>query len=1433
MQMTYLIGRLDGLEMGGNSIRAYSELRCSGYEHDRFVKAADMLVKSNEMLRCAIYQDGTQEILDCSLRDIPFNKLDITESEAEGYIEKRRSEIFDMQFDLEKPPLIYFEVTGFSDGNAVIHLYHDCIVVDGWSHEMIIRELDEFYCGRRTEPLKLGYTYRQYVQDMNEKKKSRRYKECRDFWLEQTASFPGSPDLRSRNRAETNTETFMQVTRSISKDEYEMIKKNSFSRHLSPFAVLLTAYGKSISKYSSEHPFLLNIPMSARNPKIPDMQYTIGEYSDFLIYDWTEERSESFMDCVYRVQERLFELIENRDFSGIEVVQEMQKQREGALIAPVVFTSTLDIPYKKSEKLEKIYSKTHTSQVWLDSIVMYTQDAVLLTMDYVEEKTGTDTINQVADSFISLIKQFAAEPESWNDIYCIPLTDDEKALSEQNFVPAEINDNFGALMRNSFVKHRDKPAVISNAAVITYRQVQNFAGVLYERITELCGTERPLRIGLLLEKGWKQTASEAACLITNMTFVPVEKENSDTMLLKMFENLDISCLVTEHEYADKWRETAEFPVIDVSGISYDKDFGSEIFIAENRCDECYCIHSSGTTGQPKAIMLNEKGLVNCILQTNKEFNINENDRCIAVTNFCHDMSVYDTAGILIAGGTVVIPEGREEEKNPEVWLELIKKHKVTVWNGSPSVMEMLMTEKQGLSAVKGQFKVVMLGGEVFTPSLARQIRDILNPSYLYNVGGPAEATLWSIWHRVTDEDMQGDMIPYGHALNGLKYRVLDELHHNCPPGTEGIMYISGAGLAVGYHNLPDMTAERFVTIDNERWYDTGDIGWYMQDGEIAFGGRKDLQVEINGKRVELEGIAAVLMEQGDITRCVAVLSGRSRLLTAFYSSEKDIPSGILEKFADENLPQYMRPAHYVRLDAFPITPNGKTDLKKLREYECKDTGSVKAVTETEIKLRNICRSVISENFILEKSLYQNGGNSISVIKLANRIRTEFGVKTTVAELLKSPYFSEWTKLIDAGASEEIHNGRTDNQANCYPLSPEQQDMWIYDNIHRNTRYVISAKLEIKEEIDAAKLNCAIKSVLTEEPVLRAVFRMNGGGKLEQIIQPDTADECLQVMKPGNRETAEFIINSLADMPMELDKGPLYRFMLFDCADGYRVFMMTLHHIISDEQSFGIVYRKILDKYYNQERAQTGSADFFSYISDSISKKDNICPEWELLKDAEAAENIYMPEELKTDRSLLERDFVFDEAAYNNLRRICAEENVSFFSGLLVLFTELISEISEQEYIWVSVPSSDRASGAYEDTVGMFVKKLIVRMPANMGNFREALHTAQKALLEAASQSGSSFRDFVRRNNLSQKLNAIYSDMVLNLIDSGDNSGYGAFDYVRNKAESNATKLQLMADINENARIYRFYYDKEFFGDDEMTFITETWQKILRNTENMF
>ncbi|MCM1508036.1 MAG: condensation domain-containing protein [Ruminococcus flavefaciens] len=1425
MQMAYFIGRSHSDE-SGNSVRAYSELKCKKYDHERFVKAVELLMQSYEMLRCKIYSDGTQEITDNTKINIPVNFLETSEEESAEYIENRRKEIFSVEFSFDSPHLVYFEVTRFKDGGARIHIYHDGLILDGWSHEMLLGDLDKFYCGDITEPLHNSYTFQKYAENRTAMKKQEKYRLDKEYWLEQIKDFPNAPDLRSRNIPEKNTETSRQLLREITTETYSSIRKNANKLHISPFIVFLTAYGKAISKYSSEYPFLINIPISARLPEEPDSLRAGGEYSDFLIFDWNEKCNENILESAYTVQERFFELFEHRSFSGIEVVQELQRQREGTLIAPVVLTSTLDVPFCEGKELKKVYAKTRTSQVWLDSILMHTQDSILMTMDYIEEKVDTATVNKIADAFISLINEFAESPFNWEDIKSVPLTCDEEKLLLKEITPPVSDDNFGNLLYESFSADENKYAIISNTTKLTYRELRNFAGAFIDEVKKKCSNSAHMRVGILLEKGWKHPATEISCLIGNMTFVPLEIEQNEQTLLKMLNNLGVSCLATESPYIERWKNITDIPVIDVNSIKFDREYGYEIFVRKNRDAECFCIHSSGTTGLPKAIMLNEAGLVNCVIQTNREFGINSSDSCIAVTNFCHDMSVYDTVGILTAGGTVVIPEGSEFSKNPEIWFELICKHKVTVWNSSPSVIEMLLTEGEKLHQIKGQFKVVVLGGEVFTPRLAVQINDIINPKLLYNVGGPAETTIWSSWHRVTAEDMESDLIPYGHALDGLQYRVMNQLHRICPFGVEGIMYARGIGMAKGYNNNPEETAKRFIEIDGERWYNTGDCGWYLPNGEVAFGGRKDFQVEINGKRVELEGVASILNSNEKIIRCVVTTAGNAGLLTAFYTAESPLSSEELDKFARENMPRYMCPAKYQYIEEFPLTANGKTDIRKLQKFSFEEETEIIAVTENEKKLERIYRDVLGEDIILHRSIYQNGGNSLDAIKIISKIRSEFDVKIPLSDFLREPYYKDWIKLIDKLSADKPAEN-TVNTTDEYPLSPEQEDMWVYSSMNENTRYVLAAKLELAERPNEERLESAIKELLNEEPILRTSFAIQKDGRVRQNINQNIPEHCLQIMHLSDRRTVSEMIKMLADMPMDLSAGPLYRFILIDCPEEKSILYISLHHIISDEQSFCTVYRKILDRYYGISCNDTKSDSYFQYVRSRLNESQSYNETWENLKKAEPIEEFEIPEQVSPDISMIHNEIEFSSEALKNLREICHRENVSLFSGMLTMYAQLIYNISKRQEMWIAMPMSDRSDGQYEDTIGMFVKKVIACVHWNPEkSFAEQLQNTQTAVIEASSQLSGSFRQYVRKNRLTQKLNSVYSDIMLNLMESGNSTGHGTLEYIKEKNESNATKLQLMIDMNCEICTYHFYYDETFFYEDEMAYITEQWQNII-------
>lgn len=1436
MQLAYLVGRNTQIDQGETPIRAYSQMFCENYDHARFQEAVNKLIASHDMLRVAIYSDGTQEIKGQVQCNVPLQKRDCTYEEDKEYIEIRRNEIFQMTLKLEEPPLIYFETMLFNDGTALIHLYHDGLIMDGWSHEMVLLDLDRFYSNPSMEPYKFKYTYEKYVMAEKTNEKSVEYKNARRYWMEKIPNMAQPPDLNNRNNSVAPETGSKQMTRKFNKKDYEIIKRTAYKMKLSPFAIFLTAFGKTLSRYSSEHPFLINLPLANRKPEIEDSWNIVGDCSDFMLYEWEEGINENLLDCAYNVQEKFFEQMEYRDFSGIEVVGELQRMTPGVLVAPIVLTSTLDIPYEKSTSLKKIYSKTHTSQVWLDTILMYTEDDILISMDYDSSKIDTATMGKIADTFLELILEFSDNADKWSEIKHAPLRKKDLTLVSGQFEEPILNTNFGVELQKSFKNNLQRVAIVDNSQQLTYLQLRNFAGSMITQIRNQVSGNDHIRVGLLIDKGWRQIAAEVSCAIGNMTFVPLEKEQPDSILVKMMDNVGLTCLVTESKWFSKWSDLLDIPVLNVSHVTREQEYDWDIFVTEDRNEECYCIHSSGTTGQPKGTMLNEAGLINDMLQTIEEFDLTNQDACIAVTNFCHDMSVFDTMGMLTAGGKVVIPCGASEEKNPEVWVDLMIRHNVTVWNGSPSVMEMLLTEKESLFKLKSRMKMIVLGGEHLTPNLAKQVKDIFNPIKFYNVGGPAEATIWSIWHPVTDSDIENEIIPYGRAIKGMKYQVLNSMMQICPPGVEGIMYISGIGLATEYCGMPEETNKRFTMLNGERIYDTGDLGWYLENGEIAIGGRKDQQVEINGKRVELEGVANIIGKHPNIKRCSAVMANHGQTLTAFYGSEKRLEEKELSDFCKKELPIYMQPTEYVYLKNFPVTRNGKIDLKVLAAYEFEDKTEQREdllLSQVEEEVLDICKEIVGSNFNPIRSLYQNNGNSLDAVKIINGFKKAFDVRMPLVDFLKEPYIKDWADYIgehmDKSHQEKRPKG---DKRNISPLSTEQEAMWMYDTINQDARYTIAAKLEIDRVVDSSKLKKAIEELLEDEEILRVVFGKREDGSLYQRVEDKSYQDLLQVISLPDENLADRFIKTLADTPITLDGPSLYRFYLFQLATGKSILVSVMHHIVADEQSFRLIFDGIMYRYNGENFVKKESDSFFDYIDYKQKEKMEVRQSWEDLKTSETITQFQIPDDVQNCNTQVHKQLTLRDSDLDALRKLCNSKNVSLFSGFVAIFVHTLNAISGRDKIWISIPMSDRLGGRFDNTIGLFIKKVIVGISiAKRQTFEKTLAIAHESILEGTTQLNSSFSEFVRDNGLSRDLNEVYSDMVINFMDSKEKSQYGDFSYIKDKEDSNATGIQLMIDFTGSENSYCFYYDAERFTESQISYITAKWQSMLNELVN--
>ncbi|MGM1061399.1 non-ribosomal peptide synthetase [Saccharothrix sp. Mg75] len=490
------------------------------------------------------------------------------------------------------------------------------------------------------------------------------------------------------------------------------------------------------------------------------------------------------------------------------------------------------------------------------------------------------------------------------------------------------------------------PAVVDGARTWTYGEVNAAANRLAHRLRE-GGVGPDVRVGLCLERSATLLAAVLGVLKAGGAYVPLDPDYPAQRLSAMLDGTSCAAVVTDRVRAAALPAPppgTDRPVVLVEGLldGTEPDLAARPGTDPGRIagpdDLCYVIHTSGSTGLPKPIALRHRGVVNNLADLNSRFAVGPSDRVLALSSPSFDMSVYEFLGITAAGGTVVVPEA-DRAKDVAHWARLFARHDVTVWNSAPALLELLAEhlENTGGTAL-GRLRLVMLGGDWVPVSLPERVRALAPDVRFAALGGATEASIHSTIHEVTETDPAWVSIPYGRPMANQRVYVLDDALQPVPPGVVGELHLAGVGLARGYLERPDLTAERFLDWScgavHDRLYRTGDLTRWRPDGVLELLGRKDFQVKLHGLRVELGEVEAVLRAHPDVKDAVVTSReeppGTRRLVGHVVPRPGRTPRPAeLRAHLAEVLPSFMVPAAVLLLDELPLNPNGKLDRKAL------------------------------------------------------------------------------------------------------------------------------------------------------------------------------------------------------------------------------------------------------------------------------------------------------------------------------------------------------------------------------------------------------------------------------------------------------------------------------------------------------------------------
>ena len=888
IQQAYWIGRAGIVDHGRVSSHRYLELE-GELDLTRLENAWRRLIDRHDMLRAVVEPDGQQRILP----EVPSYVIAVEDLtglppvEAAERLAALREEMSHQSLAADRWPLFDVRACRLPGGQVRLFLSFDYLLADAWSFQILLRELLELYVDPLAAQPRLGLSFRDYVLAEHALRQGERFRRAREHWLRRLDRLPPGPELPLiRDPGQLSAQRFVRRHGRLEPEPWRRLKARGARLGLTPSGLLLAAFSEILGTWTRSPRFTLVLTLFNRLPFHPDVNRVVGDFTTTTLLE-VDLAAASFERRAKQLQERLWEDLDHRQFSGVQVLREMAS-RQGGLIrgaTQVVFTSTLDVGDLERARPAAalpgrvVHSVSQTPQVLLDHQVTEREGGLEFNWDAVDEVFPPGFLDEMFALYGDLMLRLATAEEPWRQPV-LGLVSERRHTLERR-----VNDTAGAvpagLLHQPFeLRASISPgsvAVWSGGRTLDYEEVDQRVEWLARRLMRR-GLHPDTLVAVVMEKGWEQVVAVLAILRAGAAYLPVDAEVPAERLAYLLRNGGVEVALTQSWLDGRlaWPEGVARLPVDTGGRETP---GARRPDPVQRPDNlAYVIFTSGSTGHPKGVMIDHRGSLNTIVDVNERFNVGPEDRVLALSALNFDLSVYDVFGLLGAGGAVVLPEPGAA-RDPARWAELIERAGVSVWNTVPALLEMLVEYLEGVGgSLPPGLRLVLLSGDWIPVTLPARLRALAPAVELISMGGATEASIWSILYPVGEVRPDWRSVPYGRAMRNQTFRVLDRAMSPSPCWVPGDLYIGGIGLARGYWRDPVRTAASFVVDaeSGERLYRTGDLGRLLPDGDIEFLGREDFQVKIQGQRIELGEIEAALSQHPAVRAAAVNVVGPAR-----------------------------------------------------------------------------------------------------------------------------------------------------------------------------------------------------------------------------------------------------------------------------------------------------------------------------------------------------------------------------------------------------------------------------------------------------------------------------------------------------------------------------------------------------------------------------
>jgi amino acid adenylation domain-containing protein len=1350
-----------------------------------FRRAFQALVDRHPSLRTTIAVHSGKPVQQIhENQSVHFEEIDAS-IWRENELQTRLIEETQRPFDLECGPVMRVSLFTRSAQEHILLLIIHHIVVDFWSLAVILIELGILYsvekAGRPAPLPPLDLQYTDFVRWQTEMLASPAGERLWDYWKKQLAgTLPvlNLPTDRPRPPIQMFRGAMHDFT--LNDELARRLRALAKAEGATLYMVLLAAFELTLYYHTGQEDILVASPMVGRSRA--EFEGLVGFFANPVVLRANLSGNPTFRTLLGQVRQTVLAALEHQDYPTLRLVQRLRPPRDLSRSPLCQTMFVLDKPHRFAEQTGSEFARSETglwmnlSGLVMESIPLERRAATLDLVMLIIETTGslsasirfnTDlfdvvTIARMAGHFHALLKSVIRDPAAAiGNLEILTSAERQQLLDEFNDTKVDYPKDtcLHQLFEDQVQRTPDNVAVVFEGQQLTYAQLNARANQLAHHL-EALGVGPEVPVAICMERCPELVVGILGILKAGGAYVPLDSAYPQERLSFLIEDAHAAVLLTQAHMVES------MPAHGIHAVCLDSDWKTIATKSEkNPVTEAtarnlaYILYTSGSTGQPKGVMVEHRGLCNAINWIIQTLELTAEDRCLLKTPITFDAAGRELFPPLLTGGRLVIAEA-DGHRDSRYLAEMIRSARISIFHCVPSLLQFLVEEP----AFDGSLalRAVMCGGEALPTQVVTRFQR-RSKAKLYNVYGPTETIIDSTYW-LCEEANGRSLIPIGRPIPNARIYILDNALRPLPIGVAGHMYIGGVGLARGYLNRPELTAEKFIADPfsaepGARLYKTGDLARYLPDGNIEFLGRDDHQVKIRGFRIELGEIEAALGQYPAVRHAVVLARGdapREKRLVAYVVAESTADE--LRRFLKDKLPEHMVPAVFVLLDALPLLSNGKVDRNALPapERTRPELGGafVAPRTTTEELLAEIWAQILDiEQVGIHDNFFDLGGHSLLATQLVSRMRDAFQVEIPLRRLFEFPSV--------AGLAESIEAVRQAGQHLLAPpilpvprnedltLSFAQQRLWFFDQLEPGlSAYNIPAAVRLKGPLNLAVLEQSLNEIVKRHESLRTTFG-KVDGRPTQVITPILTIK-LPVVDLGKLSASEQesevrrLVTAEAQRPFDLSRGPLIRGTVLRLDDEEHVGLLTMHHIVSDGWSAGILIREVATLYFAFCAGGSSPlpalpiqyADFAHWQRQWLQGEvlETQIAYWkEQLAGAPAS--IDLPTDhprpaVQTFRGAHE-SLVLPKHLQEGFKALSRQTGTTQFMTFLAAFQVLLYRYTSQDDLIVGTPVANRNRLETEGLIGFFVNALVLRTDLS-GNpsFREFLRRVREVCLGA-------------------------------------------------------------------------------------------------------